>query len=523
MKNVTISQAEYDAFLAQKAQIQEMQAQLDWLLEQVRLAKHKRFGTSSEQLRDEDDRQQSFFNEAEAYADPTVEEPTMETIQSYQRKRKTPLKERLSEDIPVEVIDYTLDDLACPDCNSMYEDIGAVERETLKIIPATFSILRERAHRYVYRCCEAKTDEATIVEAKMPAAALPKSIASAETIAHVMTQKFVLHVPLYRQEQDWKSRSIPISRQTMSNWLLQCSQHYFKPLIDVMHKALCQEPILHADETPVQVLREPGRKAEDRSYMWLYRTGKHSEHPLILYEYQPNRTAIHPSTFLKAFTGTLHVDGYQVYKTMLKHTAADDRLLYEHIRLSGCWAHARRYFHDALKAQAKKNHKNSLAYQGLQRCDALFGIEGHMKDFSVEERYKIRQTKSKPLVDEYFTWLRSLGPAGKTALGDAITYSLNQEPYLRVFLEDGRLELSNNLAERSIKPFVIGRKNFLFANTAAGANASAWIFSLVETAKANDINPFDYLNWVLKTAPGLNLTEFPERAEELLPKFFPRD
>ncbi len=523
MKNVTISQAEYDAFLAQKAQIQEMQARLDWLLEQVRLAKHKQFGRSSEQLRDEEDRQQSFFNETEAYADPTVEEPTIETIQSYQRKRKTALKERLPEDIPVEVIDYSLDDLACPDCSSMYEDIGVVVRETLKVIPATFSILQERAHRYVCRCCEAKTDEATIVEAKMPVRALPKSIASAETIAHVMTQKFVLHVPLYRQEQDWKSRAIPISRQTMSNWLLQCSQRYFKPLIDVMHKALCQEPILHADETTVQVLHEPKKKAEDTSYMWLYRTGKHSEHPLILYEYQPDRRAIRPSTFLKAFTGTLHVDGYQVYKTMLKHSAADDTLLYEHIQLSGCWAHARRYFHDALKAQGKKMNKDSLAYQGLQRCDALFGIEGHAKDFSVEDRYKLRQTKSKPLVDEYFTWLRSLNPTGKTKLGEAITYSLNQEAYLRTFLKDGRLELSNNLAERSIKPFVIGRKNFLFANTPSGAKASAWIFSLVETAKANGINPFDYLNWVLKTAPGLNLTEFPERAEELLPKCFPRD
>ena len=168
-------------------------------------------------------------------------------------------------------------------------------------------------------------------------------------------------------------------------------------------------------------------------------------------------------------------------------------------------------------------NKDSLAYQGLQRCDALFGIEGHAKDFSVEDRYKLRQTKSKPLVDEYFTWLRSLNPTGKTKLGEAITYSLNQEVYLRTFLKDGRLELSNNLAERSIKPFVIGRKNFLFANTPSGAKASAWIFTLVETAKANGINPFDYLNWVLKTPPGLNLTEFPDRAEKLLPHCFPRD
>lgn len=522
MGNVTISQAEYDEFLAQKHQMNEMQTQLDWLLEQLRLARHKQFGSSSERSRDKDDRQLSFFNEAEAYADPTVVEPTILTIQSYRRKQKTALKDRLPKDLPVEVIDYTLADLQCPDCHSTYDDIGVEERETIKIIPATVSLLRERAHRYVCRCCEALTDKAIVVEAPMPAAVLPKSIASAETIAHVMTQKFALHVPLYRQEQDWKSRSIPISRQTMSNWVIESSRRYFKPLIDVMHQQLCEEPVLHADETSLQVLHEPGKAPESMSYMWLYRTGKHSLHPLVLYEYQPSRSAGHPKAFLKNFTGYLHVDGYGGYKTLLKTKEQLAAGEIDRIMLAGCWSHARRKFDEALKAQLPKHRKQSLAYEAIKRCDALFGIEGKANSLTVEARYQIRQEQSTQLLDEFFDWLRSIGPTGKTKLGVAINYCLKQEKWLRTFLEDGRIELSNNLAERSIKPFVMSRKNFMFANTPNGAKASAWVFSLIETAKANDIIPFDYLTWILKKAPTLNLDKYPEQASDLLPKNYPR-
>lgn len=516
MKKITISQAEYDELLAQKQasllqqkQIKEMQTQLDWLLEQLRLSKHKQYGRSSEQ--DRDFNQLSFFDEAEAYADPGEAEPSIQTIKAHTRKRKTGFKEQLPDDCPVEVIDYTLDDPHCPTCASAYETIGMDVRETIKIVPATVSIVREQAHRYVCRCCEAQTDAATIVEAPMPPALLARSIASAETVAHVMTQKFQLHLPLYRQEQDWASRGVPISRQTMSNWLLACSQRYIKPLIDVMHKRLCQTTVLHADETTIQVLREPEKDAAQKSYMWLYRTGIHEPAPLVIYDYQPDRRQKRPETFLRDFNGYLHVDGYVGYKA-----------LPDGITLVGCWAHARRKFEEACRVQPSKHRKTSLAYEGQRRCDALFGLEGNAKDLDDQARYQLRQTKAKPLVDAFFSWLKSLDAVGKTLFGQAVTYCLNQEQALRRYLDDGRLEISNNLAERSIKPFVIGRKNFLFANTPKGADASAWIFSLVETAKANAINPYDYLCWVLKHAPALDLETYPERAAGLLPECYPR-
>ena len=518
MNKVTISQVEYDELLAQKEasllqqkQLKEMQAQLDWLLEQLRLAKHKQYGRSSEQDRDGDYTQLSFFDEAEAYADPTAEEPRIQTIQAHTRKRKTGLIERLPTDVPVDVIDYTLDDPQCPTCQSAYEDIGAAVRETIKIIPATISIRREQAHRYICRCCERQTDTATIVEAPMPPALLARSIASPETVAHVMTQKFQLHLPLYRQAQDWASRGIEISRQTMSNWLLACSERYLKPVIDVMHERLGQADVLHADETTIQVLREPEKSAAQKSYMWLYRTGIHEAQPLVLYDYQADRRQKRPETFLRDFNGYLHVDGYVGYK------ALPDR-----ITLVGCWAHAHRKFEEALQAQPAKHRKTTLAYEGQRRCDALFGLEGSAKSLTIEARYELRQTRSKPLVDAFFSWLKSLDAVGKTLFGQAVTYCLNQEQALRRYLEDGRLEMSNNLAERSIKPFVIGRKNFLFANTPKGADASAWIFSLVETAKANAINPYDYLCWVLQQAPALDLATHPERAASLLPECYPR-
>ena len=266
-----------------------------------------------------------------------------------------------------------------------------------------------------------------------------------------------------------------------------------------------KEEILHADETTLQVLHEPDRPAERKSYMWLYRTGRESKQQIVLYEYKETREAKHPKEFLKGYKGYLHVDGYEGY-----HRLPSD------IHIVGCMAHARRYFDEAITAEGKNAPMDSPARKAIEYYDKLFLFEEQIKDLSPEERTKFRKEHSVPVLNEFHEWLTTIFAAPKSALGKAIHYTLEQWPYLTAYMEDGRLEISNNRAERSIKPFVIGRKNFLFANTPKGAYSSAVIFSIIETAKENGLDPYRYLVWVLKTAPTLKMNN-PQQVDLLLP------
>ena len=325
---------------------------------------------------------------------------------------------------------------------------------------------------------------------------IPGGFASAEAIAHIMTQKFIMASPLYRQEQEWARQGLKLSRQTMSNWVLRAAEDHLLPVYEELHRRLVQREVLHADETTLQVLHEPGKKAQTKSNMWLYRTGQDGGLPIGLYEYQPSREARHAERFLEGFSGYLHADGYQGYHK-----------LPENIRVVGCWAHARRKFDEALNALPPDQRKGTAALIGLEYCNQLFAWEEQFKGLSPEERIKQRLKEEKPILDALLVWADSVSAAPKSALGKALHYLKEQWPYLLLrYLEDGRLELSNNRAERSIKPFVIGRKNFLFANTPLGAQASAVIYSLIETAKETGLDPFRYLTWILKTAPTLNRT-----------------
>ena len=254
--------------------------------------------------------------------------------------------------------------------------------------------------------------------------------------------------------------------------------------------------VLHCDETTLQVLHEPGKAPESKSYMWLYRTSGDTDKPIVLYEYQPGRGEKYPEEFLKDFKGYLHTDGYAVYHG-----------LPEGVTVVGCHAHLRRKFDEAMKSLPKGKTKGSSAYQGLAYCDLLFAIEKGLdeKNATAEERYKERLEQAKPVLDAMFAWANSRTAAPKSALGKALTYLKEQWPYLTNYLKDGRLELSNNRAERSIKPFVISRKNFLFANTPKGATGSAVIFSLIQTAIENRLDPYKYLTWLMKMAKDADL------------------
>jgi len=486
---VTISKAEYES----------LKQQIAWLMEQLKLSKRRQFGASSEKSEYD---QISIFNEAECAADSFAEEPDIEEVKAYRRKKSRSAIDRLRPDLPVEIIEHELpeDERLCPDCGSSLHVMGRETREELKLIPAQAAILRHVRSVYACRDCEKNAEHAVIVKAEMPEPVIKGSFASPEAVAHIMTQKFVMSVPLYRQEQEWERNGINLSRQTMSNWLIRCVGDWLKPIYDRLRQLLSAREVLHADETTVQVLHEPGRAAQSKSTMWLYRTGSDTKHPIVLYEYQLSRSGDHPVEFLRDFKGYLHTDGWDEYH----------RKLPDKIQVVGCWAHCRRKFDEALKALLEKDREGSESLRGKQFCDRLFALERAYATLPVDDNFKARHLarleKSKPVMEAFFAWSAeraTIDVLPKSLLGLAVRYALNQRLWMERVLLDGRLELSNNRAERSIKPFVIGRKNWLFNNTPKGATASAMIYSIVETAKENGMNPYDYLVHVFRAAPNL--------------------
>ncbi len=492
---VTISRAEYESLKDRNA---ELVGQVEYLMEQMRLARAKRFGASSEQTNEDGMEQLSYlFNEAEVYANE-VAEPVATPVVAHSRKRKSgAVKDILPENIETVEIIHGLSEAEriCPQCGETMVEIGREVREHLAVQPAKAYLQRDIYMTYACKPCENNDIATPVVQTPKEPALIPGSYASASAVAHFAVQKFVMGSPLYRQEKEWNRLGIQLSRQTMSNWLLRAAHDWLTPVYDALHQELLKQEVLHADETTLQVLREPGKKATSKSYMWLYRTSGDAIHPIVLYQYQPDRKAEHPQEFLAGFQGYLHTDGYAGYHNLPKE-----------ITVVGCWAHARRYFDEAVKALPKGKQSAGSAPIGLAYCTQLFHIETELAGLSPKERQKQRLKQEKPVLDDLFAWAKTRAATPKSALGKALHYVIEQKPYLENYLKDERLELSNNRAERSIKPFVIDRKNFLFANTPEGATGSAVIFSLIETAKENGLDPFRYLLHVLKTAPNLDQT-----------------
>ena len=500
---ISISRAEYEEFQAQKARLSELEKQVEILMEAIRLSRKKQYGSSSEKSYEDGMEQLSLlFDEAEVYA----EEEPVTVIEAHTRRKKHEYAlDKLPDGIPAEMVEHRIENAECPVCGEPMKEIGKEVVRTLKLIPAKAVVVEHVYYSYACKKCEKENTETPVIKAERESNIIPGSFATAEAVAHIMTQKFVMGSPLYRQEQELKRQGISLSRQTMSNWILRAAEEYLMPVYNELRKELLNREVLHADETTLQVLNEPNKKAQSKSYMWLYRTGGDTDKPIVLYEYRPSRSGEHPKRFLEGFSGYLHTDGYEVY-----HKLADE------ITVVGCWAHARRKFDEAIKSQPKAN-KSGLAWQGLEWCNKLFEIEKEIKDLPFSERYNKRLEQAKPVLDAIWSWVNSKTVAPKSALGKAMTYLKEQWPYLCNYLLDGRLEISNNRAERSIKPFVIDRKNFLFANTPRGAQGSAVMFSLIETAKENGLDPYKYLVCVMREGQKLKNTDN-NWAEKLLPE-----
>jgi len=497
--------------LTQATRITELEALVNYFEELFRLSKHRQFGASSEKSEYD---QLGIFNEVEASADENIPEPELTVVDKHFRKRTRLVTDKLPDDLPVEEVFYDLpeSDRDCPECGSDMHIMGRnTARRELKIIPAKVSIVEHVQLVYACRTCEKDEAGVPVMKAELCEPVIKGSFAAPETIAHIMTQKFVMGTPLYRQEQDWNRNGIMISRQTMSNWLLKATEAWLEPIYEQLKVMLLGRDVLHADETTLQVLREPGKPAQSKSYMWLYRSGGDDSNPIVLFEYQPDRKASRPADFLKNYKGYLHADGYDGYHKL------PDKII-----VVGCWAHARRKFDEALKSLPVKDRDGSSAFIGKRYCDKLFKTEESYVSLTPEDRHKHRLKYSKPVLDEFYAWAEVLKPLPKSGIGKAVHYLLSQKKYLERFLLDGRLELSNNRAENSMRPFVIGRKNFLFANTPRGAKASAIMYSLIETAKENGLNPFKYLTYIFKYAPQMDIINDIEGLKLLLPDAAPK-
>ena len=532
---ITISRAEYEAMQAQldakTAELAEQNQKLDaktaelaqallqnrWLIEQLKLNKRKLFGSSSEQLDQMVmDKFAHLFNEAEAWDADSVE-PVKKGERKKPRKRRSgSIDDVIPEGTPVEVVEHPLSESerVCSACGSELVQIGVEIHRSLQMKPAEFWVREDRYPTYGCKNCEKETGEANVVPTPMEPSVIPGSFASPSAIAHLAVQKYVMYSPLYRLEQEFDRQGLKLSRQTMANWILQASDTWLRPVYDALHRKLCRETVLHGDETTLQVLKEPGRTSTSKSYMWVYRTSGCAEHPIVLYEYQPNRKVENAETFLEGFSGWLHADGYQGYHRLPAN-----------IRVVGCWAHARRKFDEALTAIPKEQQPASKPAEALCYFAKLFQMEQDFAVLTAEERFSKRLEQEKPVLDALLVWANALKPqtAPKSALGKALHYLLEQWLYLVRYLEDGRLEFSNNRAERSIKPFVMGRKNFLFCNTPGGAQSSAVLYSLIETAKETGLDPYRYLLWVLERAPKLAQTADEAWAEKLIPAQAPAE
>ena len=466
------------------------------LMEQVILGKQNRFGRSSEKMEDtsqicfrEVDGTIVFFNEAEAVCDLNAAEPDdLELKPSKQAKRKGKKEADLSG-LPVRRIDHYLseEELETEFGIKGWKQLPDAISRKYHFVPAKVEV--EEHHIGVYA---SKTDE-HMVKADHPKTLLHGSLVSPSLGAAIINGKYVNAVPLYRLEQEFQRYGLQITRQNMANWCIRLAEEYLSILYDYLHKELYFYHVIQADETPVLVNHD-GRGAGSKSWMWVYRSGHlYQDRQIVLYEYQQTRNASHPREFLKGYDGICVTDGYQVYHTLEKEM--------EELTIAGCWVHCRRRFDDALKLIPKSYQKESNAFLLMKQIQAIYREEGKLKDLSSDERLKQRQAVIKPLVDAFFAYLKTINVSKKDKFGDAVGYALNQEKYLRVFLTDGDVPIDNNASERAIRGFCIGKKNWQMIDTIHGAKSSAIIYSIVETAKANNLKPFDYVQHLLEEMP----------------------
>lgn len=486
--------------------------QMQVILEKWNLAQANRFGRSSEKMGYDTGTCQQLelavmyaecFNEAEATVNGTPpDEPDMEevTVTAHKRKKHAGKREEDLKDLPhaEPVISTLTEEELLEQLGPGYRQLKDEVYQRLEFHPSSFEV------KEYHICVYVSADGKKFAKAKRPQADLfQNSIATPSLLAGILNYKYVNALPVHRLAQDFKRSEVNISPQVMCNWVIKSSEIYFSLVYDWMKDVLLKQTVVQADETTLKVNRD-GRKAGSSSYMWVYITGEHDDSgkKIVLYDYCRTRSTEHLREFLSSYKGILVSDGYQSY-----HTFSEEQSLTS----AGCWTHCRRRFVNAIKA-AKKDLpeealKNSIAYQALARISAIYKLDGSWKERTSEYRMEHRQRILKPLVDEYFDWvkeqIKTCNVLPKSETGEGLSYSINQEKYLRAFLDNGDIPIDNSACERAIRPFCVGRKNWNVIDTVEGAQASAIVYSIAETAKANNLKPYQYFEYLL--------TELPER------------
>ena len=507
-----ISQQEQNEALTKE--LRELNQKMQVLMEQMVLANKNRFGRSSEKMEIENqicfkevDGNIVFFNEAEAVCNLDVEESENLEIKPARKPKTVGKKADDMAGLPINIINHYLseEELIAEFGENGWKQLPDAISKRYHLIPAKVEV--DEHHVGVYA---SKTD-GHIVKAPHPKALLHGSAVSPSLAAAVMNGKYVNAVPLYRLEQEFTRYGLSITRQNMANWMIRLGEEYLAVLYDYLHEKLYDYHVIQADETPVLVNHD-GRPAGSKSYMWVYRSGHlYQDKQIVLYDYHKTRNSSHPKEFLKDYSGICVTDGYQVYHQMEKEQ--------EDLRIAGCWVHSRRKFDEAMNVLPKEQQKKSDSYLVMKQIQVIYREEGKLKELSADERLEQRQLVVKPLVDALFVYLKKQNPTVPATgqLRKAYTYILNQEKYLRVFLEDGEVPIDNNASERAIRGFCIGKKNWQMIDSINGARASAIIYSIAETAKANNLKPYDYFEHILKEIP--NHMDDSDRSflEDLLP------
>ena len=486
--------------------------QMQVILEKWNLAQANRFGRSSEKMGYDTGTCQQLelavmyaecFNEAEATVNETPpDEPDMEevTVTAHKRKKHAGKREEDLKDLPhaEPVISTLTEEELLEQLGPGYRQLKDEVYQRLEFHPSSFEV------KEYHICVYVSADGKKFAKAKRPQADLFRnSIATPSLLAGILNYKYVNALPVHRLAQDFKRSEVNISPQVMCNWVIKSSEIYFSLVYDWMKDVLLKQPVVQADETTLKVNRD-GRKAGSSSYMWVYITGEHDDSgkKIVLYDYCRTRSTEHLREFLSSYKGILVSDGYQSYHTFSKEQS---------LTSAGCWTHCRRRFVNAIKAAQKdlpeEALKNSIAYQALARISAIYKLDGSWKERTSEYRMEHRQRILKPLVDEYFDWvkeqIKTCNVLPKSETGEGLSYSINQEKYLRAFLDNRDIPIDNSACERAIRPFCVGRKNWNVIDTVEGAQASAIVYSIAETAKANNLKPYQYFKYLL--------TELPER------------
>lgn len=496
----------------QEKLIEKQRLQIESMIQALLHARKKQFGSSSEKC--QVDGQLNLFETVQELAAQLLKEQTKITVKSHEKSpRKPGVREEMLAGIKTEIEEYVINpEETCPKCNSALKVIGKeVIRTEVEFIQAKLKVKQIVRQVAICDTCGKKgsTNRVPVfIKAAIPAPVLPHSISTPSLVAQVMYQKYAMGLPLNRQEKDWFRLGLVLPRADMANWVIRCSQEWFLPIYRRIHERLLKCEVMHMDETRIQCNKEEGKRAGSDSFMWVMRSAASEPIKAAYFHYSRSRSTEIASSLLGDYKGYLITDAYSGYN----QAGSYKRCL--------CWSHCRRYFIESIPLDnGGKEIKGSKGAEGRAYIDLLFKVEKEIAPLTIEEKKQKRQEASQLILDAFWTWLEETAARYTTneKLTQALTYAANQRKNLETFLEDGRIPLSNNLCEAAIKPFATARRAWLFADTPKGATANAVLYTLVETAKANELDVYEYVKYLLTEMPNNNHLQKPDIIEQYLP------